>query len=153
MRYAIGILLLAVISGCDSQVPPPNAGTQKQAPKIQPQKQQPAVQQPTQPKPTGDSLAVEYKKEAQAAFDGMKRYGSEKTAEAYAAAGTHILRALVLANQHQKNGHSTSSLWRYRELRQLRTDWNKSMGGVPKGWDNDPEYKAAFEDYQKQGDN
>lgn len=107
----------------------------------------------TGPKPTGPSYTTEFNSEASKAMTAWKTFGSEQSAENYAVCGAHIHNALRYRILHEQNGHPASSLRGLRELNQLRKDWSGSEGKLTSEqkteYKNHPEYKKAFEEYQK----
>jgi hypothetical protein len=153
MKYILGLALLLLVAACDNKVvAPPNApATPTQRPAHKPAGASTSTDTPKD-QPTGPSLLSEFRKEREAAFTAWKQWGEQKTAEAYANAGTHIYRAMTVMKRHELNKQSMSQLGDTRKLKELMIDFKKSHGSAPKGWDSDPEYKQAFEDYNSLND-
>ncbi len=151
MKYILGLALLLLVAACDNKVvPPPNTPV---TPTQQPaQKPGGTTSETPKDKPSGPSLVTEFRKEREAAFSAWKQWGEQKTAEAYANAGKHIYRAMAVMKRHEMNKQSMSQLGDTRKLKELMIDFKKSHGAAPKGWDSDPEYQQAFDDYNSLND-
>jgi hypothetical protein len=151
-------MLIVLVAGCGGGTPPPPPPKKLPPPSYQPTKPtkvDDSTDDETPENPSGGGLSFEFKKEHQAAFDAWKEWGEKKTGESYAKAGTHIYRAMALMKRHELNKQSASSLAspsKLRKLKELMIDFKKSHGAAPRGWDNDPEYKKAFADYNELGD-
>jgi hypothetical protein len=101
----------------------------------------------------GQSYATEFNSEASKAQTAWKSFAREKSADNYAICGAHIHNALRYRIMHEANGHTTSNLRGVTELNRLRKDWSGSEGQLTteqkEAYKEHPEYKKAFEEYQK----
>jgi predicted small lipoprotein YifL len=147
MRYILALMACAAaLSACDSrapQLPPPSDPTRVPA---QTQQTHPQQQTTTTLSPEARALADEFDREANSARGAWQLYGRDRSAEAFARAGTHIHNALRLRIAFEDMNYDVSILRGGSELNRLRMDWSKTNG--PSGWKDDPAYQAAFEAYQ-----
>lgn len=139
LTAAILLVLATLVAACGSSGPPPQQQNTK--------KNVPAVNTPTGEKPKGKPYTTEYRAAADKAMSAWKAYINEKNAATYAACGTHFYTALMYRSMHVKNGHTSEGMHRYTELNLAYKDWKSTIG--PKGWDDDPDYKAAYAEFAK----
>lgn len=144
------ILALAFAACGGGYNPPPDANTKKLPPS-----QKPAT---IEKEPTGPSYVREFQQEwdlAKAAFEeyrtAYKNGDKEAQAVAYAKQGTHYYKALWYRISHENHGHKPELLRGLTQFNREVKNWRSTMGQVDKKWEQDPDYKAAFEAFKELG--
>lgn len=99
----------------------------------------------TKREPTGPSYAKDYDPEAKAALAAWDTWAKDKSADNYAKCGEHLYNAMRFKILTERNGHSTSGLYKSREVGRLFTDWKKTF--QPGEWETNADYKAAKQAY------
>lgn len=140
MKYALMLtlaLLLAACGGDPYKAPPAGNGTS-------------SANVPGQPKipsekPTGADMEPEYTKAAKAAFAARDKFRGDKTADNFALWGASMFDALRFGIMQGRHKRSTSGFYKYKEIREMRTDFTKTIG--PSGWEDNTVYKAAKKAY------
>lgn len=136
MLFTLALLFTGACGG-DYQAPPKSNS-----------KPTPTKPDPTPVKqPTGPDMSAEYEESAKAAFAARDAYTNDKTAENFAKWGARIYDALRYSIQQDRHGRSTSGFYRFKDLREMKTDFTKTFG--PTGWDENREYKAAKQAYDE----
>jgi len=140
MKYATAILftLALLFAGCGGGYQAPPKGNER----VVTNSPGPAGAQPT-----GPDMSAEYEKAAKAAFAARDAFKNDKTAENFAKWGANIYAALTASIKQDRHGRSTSGFYRFKELREMKTDFTKTFG--PNGWEDNPEYKAAKKAYDE----
>ncbi|MEZ5992570.1 MAG: hypothetical protein R3E76_09470 [Planctomycetota bacterium] len=142
MKFATVLTLalsLFLVSACGGDYQAPPKSNTKPAPGNTTPAPNPGKQ------PTGPSMETDYTDAAKAAFAARDAYKADKTAENFAKWGAHIYEALRFSIEHDRNGRSTDGFYKFKELREMKTDFTKTIG--PAGWEEIREYQTAKKAY------
>lgn len=142
MKYAIMLVLAMALAACGDQYTAPPEGNARKI-----DNSTGGTGGGTKKQPTGPSYANEYRREADAALAAWKDYGSDKSAANFAKVGTHVYNAQRFKIMSSRNGHSTDSFHKSREVGQLFTDFKKTFQAGD--WEKDEDYKAAKKAYDE----